>query len=343
LTRLAAALLVVALTLGGCGGGAPGDSLGSNDQVFLLDRAGGDPRRVTDDGHDYTTPAWSPRGDRLAASFASGIAVFDRDGRRVKEFHVANVNDDASVAWSHDGRRLAFETTYDNPRTGSTDARLVVLDVATGMRRTLADVALGTPAWTVHDRGLIYLRGDLVVDTKPIKQELWMVDVAGGRPRRVARGARDDFPPQISRDGRRLLFSRAHSIWIARLDGSAPTRIGNRRDQPFAAWAPNDRDVVVLDYWRGGVRGFVLSPSGKRREVPGTFAAEELAWSPDGRVVAWLDEPGDGRLYIKAVRPDGTGGRVLARMAKGVVVGALSWSPDGRGLAFTASKPPPED
>jgi len=294
---------------------------------------------VTDDGHDYTTPAWSARGDRLAASFASGIAVFDRDGRRVKEFHIENMNDDASVAWSHDGRRLAFETTYDNPRTGSTDARLVVLDVATGKRRTLADVALGTPAWTAHDRGLIYLTGDLVADTKPIKQELWMVNVAGGRPRRIAREARDDFPPQISRDGRRLLFERAHRIWTARADGSGQRQIGSWLAQPIAAWAPNDRAVAV----NGTSRAFVLSPSGKRHDLRGIDAPEEVAWSPDGRVIAWLDEPGDGKLYIKAVRPDGTGGRVLTRMAQGVVVGALSWSPDGRQLAFTASKPPPED
>jgi Tol biopolymer transport system component len=62
-----------------------------------------------------------------------------------------------------------------------------------------------------------------------------------------------------------------------------------------------------------------------------------MAWSPDGGLIAWAN----GRR-IEAIRPDGRGHRILTRLADGVAVGALSWSPDGRRLAFTAAKPPPE-
>jgi Tol biopolymer transport system component len=321
LIQFAVAAVAAAAAFAGCGG--PADSLGDHSQIFVVDRTGGEPHRVTHDDREYTTPAWSPRGDRFAASFASGIAMFDRDGRLVKEFQIASVTGHDSVAWSRDGRRLAFEV----------DGGLVTLDVASGKRRTLANGALDTPAWTAHDRALVFLTRGGGLSTVP---------AGGGRPRRVGRGAAQDFPPQISRDGRRLLFSRPHGIWVARPDGAGQRRLGNRRDSPDAAWAPNDRHVVAIDYWRGNVRALVLSPKGVRRELRGIFAPEELDWSPDGRLIAWIDEPGDGGSIIKAVRPDGSGGHALVQMADGVSADGMSWSPDARRLAFTASKPPPD-
>jgi TolB protein len=260
------------------------------------------------------------------------------DGRRLRDFRVASVNGDAPPAWSRSGRELAFETMYDNQRTGSTDARLTVLSVATGARRTLADFAVDTPSWSPRDRSLVYLTGDLVIDTKPVKQQIWTVSADGGRLRRIARGATDDFPPQLSRDGRRLLFARDYSVWIARADGSRQTRLASGLDLPAAAWAPNDRDVAAVTSGETRSRAFLLSPAGKRRALlPQTIASEPVAWSPDGRLIAWVDEH-SGATLIHVVRPDGSGHRVLARMADRVVVFGLSWSPDSRRLAFSASK-----
>jgi TolB protein len=335
----AAAIVLAAAALAGCSGGGPsGNSLGANAQIFLLDLDGHPPQRVTDDGHDYTAPVWSPRGDRIAASFGSGIALLAGDGRRLRDFRVANVNSDTAPAWSHDGRRLAFETIYDNRRTGSTDARLVTLAVGTGARRTLADFATDTPTWSPRDRALVYLTGDIAIDTKPVKQEVWTVGARGASRRRLAGDAADDFSPQFSRDGRRLLFGRSHSVWTARADGSHQTRVAGSIELPGAAsWAPNDRDVLVVAVREGRDRVFVASPSGRQRPLPDMVAADPVAWSPDGRLIAWADGQ-SGRTLIHAVRPDGSGHRILARLADRVEVNGLSWSQDSRHLAFSAFK-----
>jgi Tol biopolymer transport system component len=66
-----------------------------------------------------------------------------------------------------------------------------------------------------------------------------------------------------------------------------------------------------------------------------------MAWSPDGGLIAWVSVR-DRATVVEAVPPNGRGRRVLARLAAGVRVNELSWSPDGRRLAFTADKPPPE-
>ena len=336
--RRAVVAAAAAAALAGCGGGPPGDSLGDKAQVFVLDVRHGDLRQITDDGDDYAPPAWSPSGDRIAGSFGSGIVLLSPDGRRLKGFHVANVNAETPPAWSRDGRRLAFETTYDNRRTGSTDARLTLLLVATGARRAPGNFAVDTPSWSPHDRSLVYLTGDLVIDTKPIRQQIWSVRPAGGKPRRIARGATDDFPPQLSRDGRRLLFARPNSIWTARADGSRQTRLAKGLSLPAAAWAPNDRDVAAVTSGEARSHAFLLSPAGKRRALlPRMIASEPVAWAPGGRLIAWADEH-SGATLIHVVRPDGSGHRVVAHMADRVVIVGLTWSPDSRRLAFSAYK-----
>jgi Tol biopolymer transport system component len=67
-----------------------------------------------------------------------------------------------------------------------------------------------------------------------------------------------------------------------------------------------------------------------------------MAWSPDGGQIAWVSVRQRATL-IEAVRPNGRVRHVLARFAAGVQINVLTWSPDGRRLAFTAAKPPPED
>jgi Tol biopolymer transport system component len=84
-------------------------------------------------------------------------------------------------------------------------------------------------------------------------------------------------------------------------------------------------------------RAFVLSPSGKRRALPELIADGPLAWSPDGKLIAWARWRGS-ETTIDVVRPDGRGHRVLTRLAERVQVTGLSWSPDSRRLAFSASR-----
>jgi Tol biopolymer transport system component len=347
----------------GGGGGPPGNSLSENGQVFVVDRAGGPPRRLTDDGHDHTALAWARRGGRLASLFESGIVVLRPDGRRVKTFRGASASTDA-LAWSPGGRKLAFEAEYDNRHTGAIDARLVTVAVRSGARRTLAPVATGRPSWARDGRSLVYVRGDVVSESPsdctpppdrppdpschptkgPPPEEVWRVAANGSKAHRLVRNASSQFPAQLSRDGHRLVFARTRSdddaavaVWVARADGSHQRRLARGLIVPEVEWAPNDRDVAVIADGRLRAYAFVLSPSGRRRKLPRAIATGPMAWSPDGGLIAWAS----GRR-IEVVRPNGRGRRVLARMAGGVEITALSWSPDGRRLAFTAAKPPPE-
>jgi Tol biopolymer transport system component len=367
--RSSATLLLAAVALGGCGGRAvrPGNALSEKAQVFVVSRDGG-ARQLTTDRRDHLGLTWSPHGRRLATSFSSGIEVLDPSGGRVKTFRAAHVNEDDSIAWSPSGRFIAFETTYDNRRTGALDARLKTLDLRTGARHVVAQPATVRPSWTPGSRALTYVRGDVIgvapVDCTPPPdrppdptcrpekekpEEIWKVSAGGRGARRLVSPASSQFPPQLSRDGRRLLFARtpasddgAVGVWTARWDGSHQKRLAHNLITPGVAWAPNDRDVVVIAAGRSRSWTFVVSPSGRRRKLPRAIDSAPMAWSPDGQVIAWPNYTRRGPA-IETILPDGGGRRVIARLPAGIQVDEMRWSPDGRRLAFTARKTPPED
>jgi hypothetical protein len=212
---LAAAAGLATLTITGAvlaEAGRTGKGLSEKAQVFVVDRGGDGLRQLTSDGHDHSGLTWSPRGHRLATSFSSGIQVLSPETGRVRTFRAPNVTFDGPIAWSPDGRLIAYETTYDNRHTGAIDARLKTLAVRTGKRRVLADPATDQPSWAPGGRSLVYVKGDVVGvapdactpppdrppdsschPEKPATEEVRTVGRDGRHGRRLVRNASSQF------------------------------------------------------------------------------------------------------------------------------------------------------
>lgn len=80
---------------------------------------------------------------------------------------------------------------------------------------------------------------------------------------------------------------------------------------------------------------FVIRPdgSGLRQLTPEGTKAWSYAWSPNGRLIAYLDQ----HQSLWLVRPDGRGRRRLPDLPPRIA--ALSWSPDGTRIAITTQCP----
>ncbi|MFF7813707.1 S9 family peptidase [Streptomyces sp. NPDC007945] len=66
----------------------------------------------------------------------------------------------------------------------------------------------------------------------------------------------------------------------------------------------------------------------------------EVAWSPDGRWIAYTTAPGgSGHTRVLCVRPDGTGRRVIAGAEPGTSAYLGCWARDGSALAVTIAQP----
>ena len=65
-----------------------------------------------------------------------------------------------------------------------------------------------------------------------------------------------------------------------------------------------------------------------------------MAWSPDGRWIAYTTAPGGGEhTRVLCVRPDGTGRRILAGAEPGSSAYLGCWQHDGSAVAVTVAEP----
>lgn len=201
--------------------------------------------------------------------------------------------------WSPDCRHIIYNNT----------SALVIADRDGSNARVLFSKVGATssrPAWSPDGAKIafvVWTRTDPSERTDPLETQhthIWTVNSDGSNPVQLTSGAVEDQWPTWSADSRRLAFER-HS------------------------WEHNEWYIVTMDADGG-------NPVDLNRKYGG---GSEPVWSPDGSLIAFnwgavlsvINADGTNR---KSLPPeDNLGGRL------GVYAGKLSWSPDGKRLAFS--------
>ena len=162
-----------------------------------------------------------------------------------------------------------------------------------------------------------------------------------------------DFPgmtyaPRFSFDGNKVILSLAtrgnSDIYEMDLRTRRTTRL---TDHPSIDTSPSyspDGSQVTFASDRGGSQQiYVMNADGTNQQRisfgtegrRGRYATP--VWSPRGDLIAFTRyAQGDGQFYIGVMKPDGTGERLLA---KGFLVEAPTWAPNGRVLMYFAQSP----
>jgi dipeptidyl aminopeptidase/acylaminoacyl peptidase len=215
------------------------------DQLWVLDRAGGEAERVTAFKGGVQDFAWAPDGGRLAVvatdapdsgehplvidrfQFKADITGYLTD-KRDRLYLVDRAShattlltpgpSDASLpAWSPDGRSIAYvrKSGTDVDRQDNWDLYTVDPTTVGAAPRQLTtylgadnEPGLNSPlAWSPDSRSIAYVRGD---DPKLLyytNQHLYVIPAAGGEPRAVTQALdRTVTAPQWSSDGATLSF-----------------------------------------------------------------------------------------------------------------------------------------
>jgi hypothetical protein len=172
--------------------------------VYVAAADGSDVRRISGSGY-AAVPSWSPDGTRLAFVRAEPEApkvwnlwTAASDGTQLQRVTRHRVGQAWGASWFPDGRRVAY----------SVEARLVVLDLATGQAQTFNSPRPGqlvrTPAVSPDGGRIIF---------QVFREGVWLLDLDSGRMRRVL----DDPTAEEftwSPEGDRVAFhSRRSGVW----------------------------------------------------------------------------------------------------------------------------------
>jgi dipeptidyl aminopeptidase/acylaminoacyl peptidase len=287
------------------------------------------------------------RADREANAYRTHVWVVPASDGPPRQLTTAKAKD-TSPRWSPDGTRLVFVSD----RGG--DKQLWVIPVAGGEARAITSgkAAPADPVWSPDGRWIAFVgkpepeRARPESDVKVISRvrykedgegfwdgrwkQIFVVSAAGGPARPVTAGDYDHLTPAWSPDGAQLAYT-----------GNASA------DADFTRKA----DVWVLPVCLadGG------AAAGEARRLTGTTGpCQSPAWSPDGRVVAYVGHDdscwgatnwgvwtvpaaGGPSMCLTAAEDRSVGHHVITDMRAHPAPGGLTWSPDGRRIFFLAA------
>lgn len=274
------------------------------DDLFVTSADGSGTRRLTEtEKQEESKPKLSPDGATIVFLRGLHIYLMNADGSGERPFTSdSSITTVEPAIWSPDGRSIAF-----HHRTDGEDC-VWVGDVATGKSRRL--VTNGSdPSWSLDGRRLLYeeyTELNRKADGVDSRNDLKVIDVAGGTPQHVTQGENGAWSP----DGLRLAF----------------LRTVNEHDDRL-------KEKVERSYL------FVADPDGKNEQR--AAKAYNFAWSPDGSRLAYLnddlfiaDASGKQPRTLLKGEETRTGYEVYDE---------LCWSPDGTALAVVRYRYNPDD
>ncbi len=250
----------------------------------------------------------------------NGLFVSSRDGdiytldpTSTETALVADANGfDFSPTFSRDGTKFVFLRS-DGPIT---EPAILTMMVADADGSNLQAVTPPTKSldwfdWSPDGTRIAYMAG----------QMLYVVDVAGGDPRRLAGTGPVHFPTWLPPDGKEIIYrleTRSPGIFAIAADGTGQRRALstspaiNEFDYQSIIVSPDGSTVTFTRWSPAGIPSVhaLDVASGTERPLPtlvGTGERGSVVYSPDGKQVAYARIYGEGAFQIVVAAADGSG------------------------------------
>jgi Tol biopolymer transport system component len=231
------------------------------------------------------------------------------------------------VAWSPDGRRVAFTTEGKD-----TSALYLANADGAGRRRLFSSGTRESyPDWSPDGRRILF------VSDSGGHSDIYVREVDGTGLRALTHEAGRNSWPSWSPDGRQIAFMSDRTgkwqLFIMHADGSDPRRLTHTATNEFnPEWWPDGRRLVFESTRNGGGKDDIYSidvASGRETRLT-AIAANAIfpAVSPDGTRIAFCTVA-DRRATLMVMNADGSKQQTL--LQDGCVP---QWAPGGERIAF---------
>jgi eukaryotic-like serine/threonine-protein kinase len=172
--------------------------------------------------------------------------------------------------------------------------------------------------------------------------DIWVMNADGTGQRQLTVGARSNYGPSVSADGRHIIFvsnraGDAFNVWRMDADGGNPVRLTSGKGENFAHPTPDGRWVVYATLAAGSLGRVWKVPFDGGEPSPVTDVPSSWPFvSPDGKSVACLYDHG-GQFKLAVVPLEGGPPSKLFDFDQTFRANVV-WMPDNRGIAYLDSR-----
>ncbi|MCZ7380939.1 MAG: hypothetical protein O8C64_05120 [Candidatus Methanoperedens sp.] len=289
----------------------------------------------------------SPNGDRLNAladlvKKSEKMYIADADGSNIKQLASdANESFLGAVAWSHDGKRIAF----------SGKNLWIINGNGTNLRQL---GACWGSVWSPDDSKVLCMSSEEVNDL--FINHLYLMNVDSADKTEIIKSI-EVGNPAWSPDGNSILFKsiterRSHGIYAADSFGrnvkliyeeSSPVE---RATIEVLSWSPDGRKIAFVSN-DNGAKLYTINPDGTGKILLTSNLSwswtNPYSWSPSGDKIVFASTTGSGE-HIFIANPDGTERvQITTGENKRYILSGEggSWSPDGSRLLIESSSDSP--
>jgi Tol biopolymer transport system component/DNA-binding winged helix-turn-helix (wHTH) protein len=308
--------------------------------IWSVPPLGGEARQIIETGH---SPNFSHDGSTIVFEigrtnpnpirWSLWLANADGSNRRQVQGTPDKQNwaEPAYPALSPDGQWIAFFRHTDGPRG---DIWIVRASGGDAQALTFDEGQAGAPVWMLDSRAVVF------PSERRGSRTLWRASIGGGPIETITTGAGSDDEPDISRDGRSLIYTsfkdhHALAVWDP-ATGTRKTIVTRALPLIMPDVSPQGDRVAFFVQGGADVQVFVARTDGEDvRQVTHGEGQENLhpSWSADGRFLYYYRHKPD--RSFRRIGADGLGDAELVKGWTWATHNNASIDPTGRYVLYT--------